>query len=84
MIRLVPSDATYLLWLDCSALTRDSVAFAAFIRRTTGLYLSDGAEYGAPGKSFLRMNIATQHERVLDGLDRLAHAISVYLTEVDR
>ena len=42
-IHVVDADATYLMWLDCSALTDDSVAFTQMIREKTGLYLSEGA-----------------------------------------
>lgn len=31
-IHVVDADATYLMWLDCSALTDDSVAFTQMIR----------------------------------------------------
>ncbi|MBQ1548661.1 MAG: aminotransferase class I/II-fold pyridoxal phosphate-dependent enzyme [Lachnospiraceae bacterium] len=46
-----------------------------YIRRTTGLYLSDGCIYGGNGDHFLRMNIATSHENVKDGLNRLKTAL---------
>ncbi|MBQ7363873.1 MAG: pyridoxal phosphate-dependent aminotransferase [Clostridia bacterium] len=65
------SDATYLLWIDISSLSDDSVDFCKRLRAATGLYLSDGEEYGECGRSFVRMNLATQRERVLDGLARL-------------
>lgn len=75
-IRAVPSQATYLLWLDCSALTDDSRAFAEFIRRETGLFLADGVQYGESGRKFLRMNVACPRSFVEDGLDRLKKAVS--------
>lgn len=69
------SDATYLLWIDVSGVCGDSVEFVRRVRELTGLYLSDGAEYGECGRKFVRMNLATQRERVLDGLDRLRRAV---------
>jgi len=71
----VSADATYLLWVDCSRITDDSVALTEQIRTATGLYLSDGAEYGESGRCFVRINLATQRERVLDGLSRLEKAV---------
>jgi len=65
------SDATYLLWIDISRISDDSVDFVRKLRQATGLYLSDGEEYGECGRTFVRMNLATQRERVLDGLARL-------------
>lgn len=73
-IRLVPSQATYLLWLDCSELGVDSKKLAAFIRKKTGLFLSNGAQYGN-GERFLRMNIACPKQTVREGLERLKRAV---------
>lgn len=68
---LVPSEATYLLWLDCGAYCEDSVRLAEFIRKETGLYVSDGTEYGRTGEPFLRINIACPRARMMEGLERL-------------
>lgn len=74
-IKLTPSQATYLLWLDCSALGVNSTVSADTIRRNTGLFLSDGAVYGDTG-AHLRMNIACPRALVKDGLERLKKAVS--------
>ena len=78
MIRLVPSEATYLLWLDCGALTEDAGPLAEFIREKTGLYLSEGGQYGKTGERFLRLNIACPRARLLDGLERLKAGALAY------
>ena len=70
-LHVVPSDATYLSWIDISGVSFDSVEFTEKLRAETGLYLNDGAEYGESGKAFVRMNLGTQRYRVLDGLKRL-------------
>ena len=75
-VRLVPGEATYLLWLDCAAYTDDSARLAAESRAKTGLYLSDGVQYGKGGETFLRMNIACPRARVLEGLERLYTALT--------
>ena len=71
MIRLVPSEATYLLWLDCGKLTEDARRLADAIREKTGLYLSEGGQYGKTGERFLRLNIACPRSLLWDGLERL-------------
>ena len=78
MIKLIPSEATYLLWLDCTAFVKDGDNFAEYIRNASRLWVSDGSAYGN-GDKFLRMNIATQRERVLDGLERLKKSVSAYM-----
>ena len=75
-IRLVPSEATYLIWLDCSELGMDSKVLAEHIRRETGLFLSNGVQYGN-GRDFLRMNIACPRKLVTDGLERLKRAVDM-------
>ncbi len=72
---LVPSEATYLLWIDVSYYSNDSITLCDYIRKETGLYLSDGNEYGQNGCHFIRMNIATTSKRVEDGLKRLKLAL---------
>lgn len=78
-IKVVPSDATYLLWLDCSGITDDAGELCNFIRRDSGLYLTEGEEYGNCGRQFIRMNTACPRERLKDGLDRLKKSVEAYL-----
>lgn len=77
-IVVVPSTATYLVWIDVSQLTDDWAKLAAFIRAQTGLYLSAGDVYGGDGNHFLRMNIASPKTMVEDGLNRLQQGIKEF------
>ncbi|MCH5343225.1 MAG: pyridoxal phosphate-dependent aminotransferase [Acetatifactor sp.] len=77
-IRIVPSHATYLLWLDCSGLLGSAREVAQHIRNKTGLYLSEGGQYGSGGESFLRINIACPCSVLEDGLKRLQEGIASY------
>lgn len=70
-LKVIHSDATYLVWIDISSISNDSVSFCKNLRESTGLYVSEGEEYGTNGKKFIRMNIATSRKNVLDGLNRL-------------
>lgn len=78
-IHLAKSEATYLLWLDCTAITKDSGALIDFLRQKTGLVLSSGREYGCNGAGFLRMNVACPKARLEDGLWRLKQGIEAYI-----
>lgn len=77
-LSVVASDSTYLMWIDISKLSVNSVKLAEFIREKSGLYLSDGEEYGESGTFFLRMNVAAPRVMVKDGLQRLKQAISLF------
>ncbi len=78
---LLPSEATYLLWLDCRKLTDDSVELSSFIREKTGLYLSNGAQYRGDGNHFMRLNIACPKATLEDGLQRLKEGVKLYLNQ---
>ena len=80
-ISIVSLDATYLLWLDCHQITEDSVELAQFIREKTGLYLSDGVEYGGDGNYFLRLNVACPKKTVEEGLKRFKEGVTLYIQE---
>ena len=77
-VRPTPSRATYLLWLDCSALTHDTGRLCAFIREETGLVLSPGAQFGGDGGDFVRVNLAAARESLLDGLGRLERGVRAF------
>lgn len=77
-VKAAPSQATYLLWLDCRNVIGNATELAAFIRKDSGLYLCAGKEYGENGKDFLRMNIACPKKRLTDGLKRLCKSVPAY------
>ena len=77
-IKVVPSNATYLLWLDCSELTDDACELQRFIEKHSGLVLTEGEEYGTPGRRFLRLNPACPRSRLQDGMERLKSSITAF------
>ena len=78
-IKLVPANATYLLWLDISRINNDfntdSNAISEFLREEVGLFLSPGVQFGQNGDNFLRMNIACSEDLLIDGLNALKEGI---------
>lgn len=75
-VRTYAPQATYLSWLDCRALELPASPFAFFETRAR-VGLSDGADFGPPGRGFARLNFGTS-ETILDEiLDRLRDAIAV-------
>ena len=77
-INAVASSATYLVWLDCSRMAGCADEAAQHIRRTTGLYLSEGSQYGSCGENFLRLNAACPRSVLEDGLARLREGVLSY------
>lgn len=78
-IKPLPEKATYLMWLDITGTGGSSSQLAEFIRRETGLYLSDGKAYGSDGEHFLRMNIACPRSVLKDGLERLKSGVEIFV-----
>ncbi len=76
VIKLVECDATYLLWLDCSALNVPSKVLCGFLRTNQGLFLSAGVDFGQCGDNFMRMNIACPQKLLEDGLSRLKAGVT--------
>ena len=80
----VAGPSSYLLWLDCrSVVGTDEKAstdeLADFIRKSTGLYITAGSQYRGDGRYYLRANLGCQHDKVIDGMDRLKRGIEGFL-----
>lgn len=77
-LEIVHSEATYLAWVDCTAVTDDTKALCDFIRNETGLYVSAGTIFGGNGQGFIRLNYACPKSRLNDGLKRLKRGIEAF------
>lgn len=75
MLKVVPEDATYLMWIDCSAVTDDTTKFCKELREETGLFVSNGHVFGGNGRRFIRMNVACPRVLVEDGMERMRRFI---------
>lgn len=80
-LHVVPSEATYLLWVNLGSGETSAEDVAEFIRRKTGLYLSAGNPFGGDGGSFLRLNAACPRTVLEDGLSRLKEGIEAWETK---
>lgn len=77
-LTLTASDATYLLWIDCSAISDDTDELCDHLLADQRLMLSPGAQFGGDGRLFVRMNVATQRDRVREGVRRLLDGVRSY------
>ncbi|WP_026889782.1 MalY/PatB family protein [Clostridium beijerinckii] len=80
---LIPAHATYLLWVDCRPVTKDTSSLCKFLLEETGLYVSNGESYGKAGRGFIRINIACPKERLEDGITRLKKGIKLYQSNLN-
>jgi cystathionine beta-lyase len=73
-VRLHPPEGTYLAWLDCNALALEPSPYEFFLQRAR-VALSDGPNFGTPGRGFARINFATSRAILGEALERMAKAL---------
>lgn len=74
-LKLVDSEGTYLAWIDIRDLnmTREEVEKFFSEKVKMGIYTGDG--FGLGGSGFIRLNLATQRERLKESLEVLKEKI---------
>lgn len=77
-IKVIASHATYLMWIDCSAVFGDDVDPADYIRKTSGLFVCNGDWYGKQCGKFIRLNVACPRSQVDEALQRLKKSVGEY------
>ncbi len=76
LIKVIPPAATYMAWLDCSALGMGSKELRSFMIGEAGLGLSDGPLFGEEGEGFQRINIACPRAVLEKALSQLREAVN--------
>ncbi|PBJ10141.1 MalY/PatB family protein [Flavobacterium sp. ACN6] len=75
-IKVTPLQATYLVWLDCTALKIASDNLTHNLLEKQKLWINSGSMYGEIGEGFLRINIATPRAVLEMGLERLKEGLA--------
>ncbi len=70
----VESEATFLMWLDCSHMGLSQKALVDFFVYKAKLGLNDGVSFGANGKGFMRLNVGTSRKVLEQAMSRLSRA----------
>lgn len=78
-IRTYKHEATYLLWMDFTALPLTHEQLWRKMIDEAGLALNDGIIYGTEAYKFLRMNLACPKSCVEESLLKIKEAFSEYL-----
>lgn len=71
-------EGTYLVWVDCRHIGIPSEELEERLIKEAKVWLNAGDMYGKAGEGFMRINIATQRERLQEGLKRLAKVLTKY------
>lgn len=72
-LRLTPLEGTYLAWLDVRSLGIPTAEIEASLKEVEHVWVNSGTLYGQDG--FLRINLATQRTRLMEGLQRMAKGL---------
>ncbi len=73
-IKVIDSQGTYLLWLDCRQMNLSDDELRLFFINKTKVGMNPGISFGEVGSGFMRMNIAAPRKLILDALQRISQA----------
>ena len=74
-IKMVRSEGTYLLWLDCRELGLNQKELVNFMVNKANVALNDGCDYIPDVPGFMRLNFGTRRAIVEEGLKRIERAL---------
>jgi len=74
-IKAMPTEATFLVWLDCKGLGLEHEALTEFFYHKAKLGLNDGMSFGEAGEGFMRLNVGTSKEVLEEAMHRLLKAV---------
>ncbi|WP_114701470.1 MalY/PatB family protein [Psychrobacter proteolyticus] len=74
-IKIMRPEASYLIWLDCSAYSQDDQALYDALRAAK-VELNAGIKYGEEGHLKMRLNVACPKAILREGLNRMHSALS--------
>lgn len=71
-LKVIESDATYVVWVDCSGLNMSNEKLEKFWREDCKLILSQGSEFGTGYEQYRRFNIACSRLKLEEILNRIS------------
>ncbi|PAM93745.1 cystathionine beta-lyase [Flavobacterium sp. IR1] len=75
-IKVAPLEATYLVWLDCTAFGKTADVLSDGLLENQKLWVNSGTMYGSSGEGFLRINIATPRSLLKIGIEKLLKGLT--------
>lgn len=74
VVKVIIPEASYLIWLDCSALGLTDAELQKVLIQKGKIAISPGISYGPGGEGYIRLNIGCSTEVLMEGLNRLKRA----------
>lgn len=75
-LRSMSLESTYLAWVDFSGTGMEPAEFTARVENQAKIAVNHGPSFGKGGENFLRFNLATQRDVVVDAVERLRSAFA--------
>lgn len=75
LLTVMPIEATYLMWVDVRATGLSDEEFCQRLLDQQSVRLAPGSHYGRGGQGFVRINMATSRQRLLEA----AHRIGMFM-----
>lgn len=75
-IKVVRSQGTYLLWLDCRDMGMNDSELREFFVQQAKVGMNPGSVFGKNGSGYMRLNIASPRHVVAEALERIRDALS--------
>ena len=75
-IKVIKSEATFLMWLDCRDLNLTQKELVNLFVNKAKLALNDGTVFGKEGEGFMRLNVSTPLSNIEKALNNLKKAIN--------
>jgi cystathionine beta-lyase len=73
-ILAIPTEATFLMWLDCKKMGLSHGDLVHFFSYEAKLGLNDGKSFGEAGEYFMRLNVGTSKKVLEEAMKRLLYA----------
>lgn len=70
-VKVLPLEATYLVWMDFSFTGQSSEMITETLLKEENLWVNKGTMYGESGEGFIRINIACPRQLLMEGLDKI-------------
>lgn len=74
-LKVIDSEGTYLLWIDCQQLGLTDKELQDFMIQQAKVGLNAGSSYGKPGEQFMRLNLACPKSTLEEGINRIVQAV---------
>ncbi|MDO7596577.1 MAG: PatB family C-S lyase [Pseudomonadota bacterium] len=74
-IKVIGSQGTYLLWLDCRSMALNDEELKLFFINKAKVGMNTGISFGEGGSGFMRMNIASPRAVIIQALENIKKAL---------